>query len=85
MFLSTSLQRKLDSDSVILCVQYTTDIRAEILKTLVTTYCQRENIQKLITVLLFLGQPNIYSFTVIIKKDKLVKMLSLMYLVFRFH
>lgn len=39
------------------------------------THRQRENIQKLIIILLFLGQPNIYP-TALIKGNKLVKMVS---------
>lgn len=49
------------------------------------THCQRENTQKLIIILLFLGQPNIYPSTAFVKGNKLVKMISVMQLVFRFH
>lgn len=39
------------------------------------THGRRENTQKLIIILLFLGQPNIYSSTAFVKGNKLVKML----------
>lgn len=63
MCLYISIHRKLHSGFMRFSMQYAIHARAELLKML-ETRCQRENIQKLITILLSLGQPNIYLFTV---------------------